>query len=262
MLPPITNKATSSAIVAWCVGFFTLTGLGVAWLWQTGVDPTKDFSPAIILIGYSPALAALGVAGALKGTQSLGWLLHQIVAWRVGIKWYALACLGPLALVLIANVVSIACGGEQAWEMGHFSLASIAIGPLIAGSLGEELGWRGFAQPLLQRRYSIFWASVIVGALWATWHLYPLISPGGQEQLTFLNVAETYVRLVSTAIVYGWLYGITGSLLLVMLAHAGHNIAIDILGATDASATIVAILYFLAAVSVATLAGKRLFRAP
>lgn len=254
-------KATSRALVAWCTGFSVLTGLAIMLLWLTGVDPTKDFSPAIIIISYSPALAALAIAGFLQGIAGVTWLLRQLITWRIHIVWYAFALLTPLVLVYMANILCSVFGG-QPMQWGHFSLESIAIGPLIAGSFGEELGWRGFAQPLLQRRYSIFWASVIIGLLWATWHLYPIFSPGGQEHLTVLTIGETYLRLVSTAVLYGWLYNMTGSLLVVMLAHAGHNIAIDILGASEESAVIIAILYFLAAASVVALARKELFSRP
>jgi uncharacterized protein len=107
-------------------------------------------------------------------------------------------------------------------------------------------------QPLLQKRYSIFWASVIIGVLWATWHLWPVIAPGGLASMTFLDVVQTYVRLISTAVIYGWIYnGTRGSLLLVMLAHAGHNIAVDLLPpATEGAALLLAFLYLALAIAV------------
>lgn len=60
------------------------------------------------------------------------------------------------------------------------------------------------------------------------------------------------MRLISIAVIYGWIYNKTrGSLLLVMLAHAGHNIAVDLLPSpTKEAALLLACLYLAAAIAV------------
>lgn len=248
----VETSALNRRLIAWIIILFGLTGLGVIYLILTDVDQSKDFSPAIILIGYAPSFAALGVVGYLRGADGVRSLLRPIGNWRVGIQWYALALGGPLVLVLLTNVIYLAIGGVLPHQWMTFPALGSAIGPLIAGSLGEEIGWRGFAQPLLQKRLSILWASVIIGTLWATWHLWPAIAPGGLASMTFLDVVQTYVRLISTAVIYGWIYNKTrGSLLLVMLAHAGHNIAVDLFPpATEGAALLLAFLYLAAAIAV------------
>ncbi|HVI69079.1 MAG TPA: CPBP family intramembrane glutamic endopeptidase, partial [Magnetospirillaceae bacterium] len=176
------------------------------------------------------------VAGLMSAAGGFGVLLKQILIWRVSIKWYALALLGPLVLVLLATLLYIVAGGVNPAQWLTVPAANNIgglIGPLIAGSVGEELGWRGFAQRLLQKRYNLLWASIIVGLLWATWHSWPLFAPGGTAHVDALVVLETYVRLIATAIIYGWMYVRTGgSILLVMLVHAGHNIAVDLISPT------------------------------
>lgn len=241
----------NQALTVWGALLFGLTGLGIVWLWLTSVNPDTDFSPAIILIAYAPSLAAVLAAG-VPGAGGLGTLLKQMLIWRVSLKWYALALLGPLVLVAVAIFLYMVAGGDM--SSGWFALPAIGslIGPLIAGSLGEELGWRGFAQRLLQKRYSLLGACLIVGVLWATWHLWPIFAPGGAEYADALTIMETYVRLIATAILYGWIYVRTGgSVLLVMLAHAGHNLAIDLIApsllATTAIPLLIAGLYALAA---------------
>ncbi len=248
----VDTSAINRSLIAWIIALFGLTGLGVLTLILTGVDQRKDFSPAILLIGYAPSLAALCVVGSLSGAGGVRSLLRPLGKWRVGIQWYALALVGPLLLVLLTHGIYLALGGALPQQWVALPALGSAIGPLIAGSLGEEIGWRGFAQPLLQKRSSIFGASVIIGVLWATWHLWPAIAPGGLASLTFLDVVQTYVRLISTAVIYGWIYNRThGSLLLVMLAHAGHNIADDLLPpATEGAALLLAFLYLAAAIAV------------
>jgi membrane protease YdiL (CAAX protease family) len=102
---------------------------------------------------------------------------------------------------------------------------------VIFGSLfAEEPGWRGFAQPRLQTRYGALAASIIIGVLWSTWHLWYVITPGGFSNVTAIDAAATYVRLISTAIVYAWMYNSTGgSLFIAMLAHLGHNLAASLI---------------------------------
>jgi len=84
-------------------------------------------------------------------------------------------------------------------------------------------------------------AAIGVGAIWARWHLSPVLGPGGAPEPT--DMAQTYVRLISTAVVSTWLnHSTRGGLLLVMVAHAAHNLAIDLLppSTTAASMTLTA----------------------
>ena len=99
-----------------------------------------------------------------------------------------------------------------------------------AGSLGEEFGWRGFAQPRLQQQVGALWAAIVIGILWSTWHLWPLSVPGGANLFLPSDVVQTYVRLIGTAVIYAWIYNSTGgSLLAVMVAHAGHNLGTSLI---------------------------------
>src|SRR2546429_3836998 len=108
---PVETRAISRSLITWVVALFGLTGLGVLTLILTGVDQSKDFSPAIILIAYASSLAALCTAGFSSGAGGVRSLLRQIGKWRVGIHWYVVALIGPLALVLLGNVIYLALGG-------------------------------------------------------------------------------------------------------------------------------------------------------
>ena len=83
---------------------------------------------------------------------------------------------------------------------------------------------------------------------------------GGISGLTLSDLAQTYICLISTAIIYAWIYNSTkGSLLLVMVAHAGHNIGTELIPAGDSQAVpvIVALLYLVVATVVVLTAGPR-----
>jgi membrane protease YdiL (CAAX protease family) len=258
------NVGNGRSVVAWVALLFVLTFVGTLPLIVGGlnVDNLPQSSPllplvfaGIVLTAYAPSLAALLVAGLLPRAGGGRALLSQIRTWRVRAAWYLLVLIGPMVLILIADVIYIVLGGTPPKQWLVFPSEFAFLGPLLAGSLGEELGWRGFALPRLQHRYGALWASIMIGVIWSTWHLWPIITPGGFAHLTPSGLAQTYIRLISTAIIYAWLYNSTnGSLFLVMVAHAGHNIAIDLIQiheqGTDVVSVIIALLYLVAAIAV------------
>jgi membrane protease YdiL (CAAX protease family) len=83
----------------------------------------------------------------------------------------------------------------------------------------EEIGWRGFALPRLQKRYSALLATLIVGILWSFWHL-PLVFLVGNPMSD-----SPFLIIVANAFIYTWIYNSTkGSILLVALFHGVLNI--------------------------------------
>jgi len=260
-------------VIIWAVLVFALTFAGALLLTVGGLNLDQPpraasmlplFIACIFLTAYAPTLAALLVAVRSGG---VGTLLRQVATWRVGLGWYGVVLVGPIVLFVVTDLIYAVSGGVQpaAWVAIPSSLAFV--GPLVAGSLGEEPGWRGFAQPRLQTRYSALRASIIVGIIWGTWHLWPAMLPGGLADLTIPDLAQTYIRLISTAIIYAWIYNSTnGSLFLVMVAHAGHNLATELVPIPAAGApvvpVIVALLYLAVATAVVLIAGPRTLSRP
>lgn len=245
------------AVVVWAIALLAVTALCALWLNATGTG-YQDFSPAILIIAYSPGLVALAVAGFLPGAGGFRSILGQFAHWRAGVQWYALALLGPLLLVVVATAIYVAVGAHPPTHWLVLPSAAgfgVILGPLIAGSIGEEPGWRGFAQPRVQRRFRMLTGAVLVGLVWSVWHLWPLLTPLGRATLGGADVAQTFVRLISTAVVYAWLYNRSGAgLAVVMVAHAGHNLAVDFaapeLVGSVAGGWTIALLYLVAAIAV------------
>jgi membrane protease YdiL (CAAX protease family) len=89
---------------------------------------------------------------------------------------------------------------------------------LLLGPMGEEFGWRGLALPLLQRRFSPFWASLILGAVWAVWHA-PAFAMSGTPQSTW-SFGPFFLGLMSVAVIMTPLFNAArGSLLIAILYH-------------------------------------------
>ncbi|OLB81377.1 MAG: hypothetical protein AUI15_39920 [Actinobacteria bacterium 13_2_20CM_2_66_6] len=211
----------------------------------------------ILLTGYAPAFAALLAARFVPGSGGIRRVLAPAVRWRVHPIWYAIALLGPIGLFLIGDVIRALLGLAlpEAWlTVPPASTLFFLAGALIAGSFGEEVGWRGLAQPRLQQRHGALTAAVVVGVLWSLWHLWPVLAPGGFAMTGISGVVLTFVRLTGTSVVYAWLLNSTrGSLLIVMLAHAGHNIAAQVVplpSGTQQADPVTALLYLAAGVIV------------
>ncbi len=244
---------------AWLLALIALTGGSVLWLRHDHVNILKDFAWQVPLISYSPLLAALIAIALWRGRGAVA-LRTSLFKWRVGVHWYVLVVGFPLLLMLVAHFIVDVKGGEfpPHWPVTTWMAPVGAVGSLLAGSIGEEIGWRGFAQPLLQKRAGALRAAIVLGVIWGIWHLNAELTTS-QPLAAFLNNApRSLLRMVAIAILYAWLYIRTGdSLPVVMLAHAGHNIAVNVLPFSDATEgggfplTIISSLYALVALPAA-----------
>ena len=96
-------------------------------------------------------------------------------------------------------------------------------------------------------------ASLIVGVLWGAWHLWPALT-GDAATLAPAVVAQTFIRMIATSIIYSWLFNRSGgSLWLVMAAHAGHNIAVMLVQMPSEGSEFVALIMALLYAVVAAL---------
>src|SRR4249919_1377645 len=169
-----------------------------------------------------PLVAAIIVTATGEGWPALKALLARMVKGKVSPRWYALALLLPVSLVAISVAFNTVLGAPPP------STTQLATWPdsidkfvfiLLFIALGEEPAWRGFLLPQLQRRYSPLRASLILGAIWAVWHL-PLLGTEIQPDL----VAPFLICVFDATIVITRLYnGSGGSVLLPMLMHATVN---------------------------------------
>lgn len=176
-----------------------------------------------ILASFAPLWAALLVSTRRFGGEGLRPLLAQILRWRTGLSWYALALAGPILVFGLALGIARA-GGSSLPLLGPGELVGAA-GILLAAlvfAIGEEYGWRGYLQPALQARRSPLAAALAVGAVWAAWHAPLFFDPeavqAGIPPLAFLALG------IGLSVVFAWAYnGTGGSLLIVVLAHAMTN---------------------------------------
>jgi membrane protease YdiL (CAAX protease family) len=132
--------------------------------------------------------------------------------------------LGPIVIFVSGQVLTKLMGltVESAAVPSDSFLFVIAIFTVILSNTGEEIGWRGFALPHLQKRYNALAASLIVGLLWSLWHL-PLVFLTGNPMAQSPSI--WFISIVAVAFIYTWLYNSTqGSILLLALLHVSENL--------------------------------------
>ena len=268
-------------VLVWVGAVFGLMALGMIPLYLFVPDLSKfggNLTPTkLALLGLgvelgavSPTLAAFLVARFMPGAGGVRALVRQLKRWRAPVRWYAVALLLPVPILLAADLIWIALGKNlDVWFMVPTgTAAAFSIGASIVPPFGEEFGWRGFAQPRLQQRFGALLAALIVGVMWSTWHLWPLAVPGGAKLFLPSDVVQTYVRLIGTAIIYAWIYNSTGgNLVAVIIAHAGHNIWTSFIpGAsndpTHLGPVIGSVLYFAVAIGVVLATNRRTLTRP
>jgi len=201
--------------------FFVLAYL-LSWvLWPLVIlNPTS--TP---LVPFGPLIAAVVVSLLAGGRRELWALLRQLTRWRVHPIWYVIALLGPLGVAGVAAALAIAAGAPMQRSGAYTNLGAVGytfLSTIIVVGLFEEVGWRGFALPRLERRLDAIWAALVLGVLWALWHLPELISDPTRQRppLQFL------VWVLALSVIFTWLYNSTnGSLPIVIICHAAIDTA-------------------------------------
>ena len=133
-------------------------------------------NPLFILAVYSPGIAGLFLVWWHYGLKGLGSFLRRLTLWRAPIRWWLFLIFGIPAVVYTGAAIKGTLNDPfpfSPWyEVFPALMLALFLGPI------EEFGWRGLALPLLQRRFSPAWAGLILGVIWATWHIPSFLMSG------------------------------------------------------------------------------------
>lgn len=220
------------------VHFFALA-LGITWALQTpGVlaqngllpGPVDAYMPFVILGVFGPLLAAWILTRRAEGKEGTRLLFGSLFRSRPGWGWMLLALLLPGVLLSLGLALRHVVTGE-----GAFAYPPDPPGRIIAAiliSIGEEVGWRGFALPKLSRGIGRIRASLVIGVIWSVWHIPMFLGEG--TSLALMPLLTVY--FCAGSLVFTWFYFRTGaSLLIAVLLHLGAHMNNSHLAFPDAS---------------------------
>lgn len=176
-------------------------------------------------------LATYGTAALTGGWPAVKDLLLRLIRVRVHPLWYVVAI--GLPILIAAAAVGIGFLLSTPAAIGALIPAGALVGALLLNCwewlITEETAWRGYALPRLQRRFDPLTASLLLGILWALWHL-PLffIDDSFQSRIPFAGFA---LSTVATSVLIGWLFNhARGSVLLAALFHGFTDVSIAYTG--------------------------------
>jgi len=181
--------------------------------------PISGMNPVFILLVWSPAIAGLALVWRHYGRGGVGSFLRRLTLWRMPSAWWVFLLLGIPAVKYIGAAFN-GTAGDFPFSPWYGLLPAMAIA-LFIGPV-EELGWRGVALPLLQRRFAPLWAALILGAFWAVWHA-PAFLLSGTPQGAWSFGPYLFGVLALSVIITPLFNAAQGSILMAALFHFQMN---------------------------------------
>jgi membrane protease YdiL (CAAX protease family) len=186
--------------------------------------PLGVTNPLYILAVWAPALAAAGLILMHSGPGGLRRFMGRLSPRGVAPGWWAVALLAlPAVKMLGAALNGTPPSGllvlSPPGEVLLVSAFMLILGPV------EELGWRGTLLPLMQRRLAPVWAGILVGAVWAVWHI-PAFWLADAPQAAW-SLLPFILGVTSVGVIMAVVYNRTGgNLALAVVIHWQLNVAI------------------------------------
>ena len=182
------------------------------------------FLPVSALMAFVPMVAALLLVIRQNGVAGVRELLGNALGFRWNSKprWVLLALL-LMPCVAILQYGALGLSGATPPEPQFVSIAAALAFFMIflVGAIGEEVGWQGYAYPALRRKWSALSSSLILGAIWALWHVIPYAQLGrSADWILWQGLGTIALRIIMV-----WLFVNAGeSIALVVVFHATINL--------------------------------------
>ena len=172
------------------------------------VSEVKGSAWAITLFivgGFVPSLLAIFLTWKMEGLSGLRLLGRRIIQFKLGWRWYLFTFLvvitGTAGQIAINKLLGNTFNGNLFLAQLQSFLPLLVLGPL-----SEEIGWRGYALDSLQTRWNALTSSLIVGLVWAMWHLPLFMMVGTSQHEMGIPFIGFLMKFMAISVLFTWLY--------------------------------------------------------
>jgi hypothetical protein len=137
------------------------------------IDTTN---PLYILAVYAPGIVGVLLVWRHHGLQGLGSFFRRLTLWRMPRAWWLYLVLGIPVVAYLSAALKGSLGDPFPFSPWQHVFPALAAA-FFLGTI-EEFGWRGVALPLLQRTMAPIWAGLVLGVIWAAWHIPAFLMSG------------------------------------------------------------------------------------
>ena len=233
--------------------FFLLLTIAWSWtFWLLGLNHLSDglnaetfakFLPLFFAGVYGPSASAIITTFIFEGHQGLVLLLKKFIVFKAPMKVYLTIILLPLLSVGIGLIIYntwFGDIGDFSWK-AYLSIPTTLWAGFYAGPLGEELGWRGFLLPKLQKQFSEVKSAILIGLIWFVWHIPLFWAPFGTlvsgDPISYLPVLTYLIMIIAISCIITWLVNQSkGSVWIALLFHLSLNAGLALLFFPDMAA--------------------------
>jgi membrane protease YdiL (CAAX protease family) len=195
--------------------------------WVVGTHYSVELLPGLPLAAIAvvcPLIAASILVRRERGSAGVKAHLQRSFDWRriAPPIWYLpILLLCPAVAVLSYAVMRLLDWPVPAPQIS-WTAAVMLSALFFISALGEESGWSGYLIDPLQERFGAVPASIVLGLVWAGWHLVPLLQAGRAPDW----IAWWCLGTVSLRVLHTWLYNNTcKSVFGAILFHATNNVS-------------------------------------
>ena len=167
--------------------------------------------PVIMLGAFGPLAGALIDLRLREGKGSAKKYLKSFLDLKSGWKSYV------IPIIIFGGSTFIAWFFPELFGAKRLSMLLPSIWVFIPvllfmiflGGGQEEFGWRGYALPVLEKKFGIWYANIILGAIWAFWHIPTWFITGTTQ--SHMNFGGFILLMTGYSFIFSWIRKISGN---------------------------------------------------
>ncbi|MBD3406098.1 MAG: CPBP family intramembrane metalloprotease [Candidatus Lokiarchaeota archaeon] len=191
---------------------------------EYGMFSQDIVAPFLLLGGGSPTIAAVITAILAFGGDGAKNIFSGFTREITQKPMIVVAILLPFITFYAAIALMVIAGSSLLFLDASYAVFLPILLSNFLMNIWEEIGWRGFGLPTLQKTQNAFVSSIILGIVWSLWHWQYFVIPNSAQIEIYGNFLIFSIHTIVVTILYTWIYNSTnGNLFSVTLYHAITN---------------------------------------